>query len=83
MSILNCRQQYKVSFWIITLPIGMYVLVLLVLVNLNPFWFRQNFMDWLLNHVNNLASWRSKLLEPLKFKMNLFDTLKKDYKEDA
>jgi hypothetical protein len=57
--------------------LGMLYIVPIVLVaTINPFWFRQPMLTWTMSHTETVAGWRERLMKPVTDKYLLFETLK-------
>ncbi len=72
----NRSWQFNVAFWAITAPMVPVAVILVILVMINPFWFRQDFAGWVETKVNRFSAWRFERLKPLYYKDNFFDILK-------
>ena len=67
------KSKHAIAFWAISIPyLVIWLIPLLLLAWINPFWFRQEFADWLRNNVNTYSDWRNRLLKPLRDKRDLF-----------
>ena len=72
----NRSWQFNVAFWAITVPVFPVILILVIMVLINPFWFRMEFAGWVETKVNRFAAWRFERLKNLYYKDNFFDILK-------
>jgi hypothetical protein len=68
--------QFRVAFWAITAPIIPFVVLLVILVVMNPFWFREDFAGLVELKINQFSKWRFEKLKPLYYKDNFFNILK-------
>ena len=66
----------RVQWWAITLVTLLYILPLLAIAIINPFWFRDSFAEMLHNHANSLGKRREAFLKPQYDKYRLFNTIK-------
>jgi len=76
MSKENRSWQFNLAFWTITLPVVPFAVLLVIMVMINPFWFREDFAGWAETTVNRFSEWRFKILKPLYYRDNFFDILK-------
>ena len=72
----NRSWQFNLAFWSLTLPMMPVFLLLVILVLINPFWFRMDFANWVERSVNRYSAWRFEKLKPSYYKDNFFDILK-------
>ena len=75
---LSPKTQYTLAFWSITGPIMIPVLVIVILAVVNPFWFRNDFINWIERLTRKIAEWRDEKTFVKRFydKAHLFDMLK-------
>lgn len=66
----------KAQWWAITLVTLIYILPLLAIAIINPFWFRDGFAEMLHDHVASLSRRREAFLKPQYDKYRLFSTIK-------
>jgi len=67
--------KYSIAFWAITLPLFPYFITLLTIAFLNPFWFRDDLLQFVHDHLHSFNVRRSKLLKPMRDKYKVFDIL--------
>lgn len=72
----NMSIKFRLCFWAITAPIVPFIIILVLLVMINPFWFRMDFANWVEGLVNKFSAWRFEKLKPLYYKDNFFEILK-------
>lgn len=72
----NRSWQFNLAFWALTVPMIPVFVGLVILVLINPFWFRMDFAEWVELTVNKFSSWRFNILKPLYYRDNFFDILK-------
>jgi len=68
--------KFNICFWAITIPFIPIILLAVILVLINPFWFRMDFANWVETKVNRFSKWRFEKLKPLYYKENFFDIIK-------
>ena len=68
--------KFNICFWAITIPFTPIIILGVILVLINPFWFREDFAGWLELTVDRFSKWRFNKLKPLYYKDNFFDILK-------
>jgi hypothetical protein len=68
--------RYKCLFIAYTLPVSLYIGVLLLLCSLNPFWFRQAAFQSLYRHVQTFSQWRNRRMQKYYEKYSIFNTIK-------
>ena len=66
----------QAQWWTLTLLAATYILPIMILVVLNPFWFRQAGMDWIIDHANYIGLVRDQIMMPQIQKYKIFDILK-------
>jgi hypothetical protein len=64
------------QWWTLTLLAAIYIVPVMLIVILNPLWFRQAGLTWIVIHTENLSRFRDKLLRPQIQKYKIFDILK-------
>lgn len=67
----------KLSFIAYTLPTALILVPLVIIALLNPFWFRQDMMQWIENSVHRFSRSRDKWMKPQLDKWTLFNKIKK------
>lgn len=72
----NMSIKFRLCFWAITAPLVPFITILVLLVLINPFWFRMDFANWVEGLVNKFSAWRFEKLKPLYYKDNFFEILK-------
>lgn len=72
----NLGFKFRLCFWVITIPVIPIILLAVILVLINPFWFRMDFANWVEGSVNKFSAWRFKKLKPLYYRDNFFEILK-------
>lgn len=70
------RIKFEVMFWSITAIAGIYFVPMIFLAYLNPFWFREAFMDFIVDQIKSVADWRYKQVKPIIDKYKTFMILK-------
>ena len=73
---LKDRVKYNLGFYAITLVVSIYIVPMVLLSVINPFWFRQDFGEMVQDQIHNLALWRKEILKPITNKYIAFDILK-------
>jgi hypothetical protein len=70
--------KYKMAFWSITAPAMIPFAMLVILAIVNPFWFRNDFINWTEKFARRVAEWRDGIgyVKYYYDKAHLFDTLK-------
>lgn len=70
------RIKFEVMFWGITAIAGIYFVPMILLAYLNPFWFRESLMDFVVRQIQSVADWRYEQVKPLIDKYKTFAILK-------
>jgi hypothetical protein len=74
---LKDRVKYNLGFWAISLVASIYIVPMVLLSVVNPFWFREAFGEMVQDHIHDIAIWRKKMLKPIVDKYTAFEILKK------
>jgi hypothetical protein len=64
------------QWWFLTALALCYIIPLMFVLFMNPLWFRQSALQWIVNHTEKLARIRDRMLKPQFDKYRLFDILK-------
>lgn len=70
--------EYRIVFWSITGLALVPFIMLVIIAIINPFWFRNSFINWTEKFAKRFAEWRdgTKLVKYCYDKAHLFETLK-------
>lgn len=77
---ISLEWRYIIVFWFLTILILFIYLVLELTYRINPI-YRARYFSWVDRTLQRAVEWRDRVLKPLEDKMNLFDTLKKEYEK--
>ena len=70
------RVKYELAWWTITIVASVYIVPLVLLSVINPFWFRQDFTEMVQEQIRNLSTWRRDKLKPIFNKYREFEILR-------
>lgn len=70
------ENELRLRYWMYTLPSTLWIIPVLIVVVLNPFWFRQSGKEWFSKWMDHWFDQRTRYLEPYVNKVNLFEMIK-------
>jgi hypothetical protein len=70
---INPETELRIRFWLYTSVTMIVILPVMLLVVINPFWFRERLVLWFDRWMNRLFDRRTAYLRPYADKVNLFD----------
>ena len=70
------RIKYAIIFWGITIVSAVYLIPAMMLVFINPFWFRYSAEQGLQRQIKAISKWRAQQVKPIVDKYRAFQILK-------
>lgn len=70
---INPETELRIRFWLYTSVTMIVILPVMLLVVINPFWFREQLILWFDGWMTRLFNHRTEYLRPYADKANLFD----------
>lgn len=70
------ENELRVRYWLYTIPALIWIVPMLVLVVVNPFWFRHASTQWFCNWMDRWFEKRQQYLKPYVDKIKLFEYIK-------
>lgn len=70
------ENELRLRYWMYTLPSTLWIIPVLAVVVLNPFWFRQAWKEWFADWMEGWLERRAQYLKPYYDKVKLFDMIK-------